>query len=147
MKGLGRPPKWVDRLLSKGPSGQRESPTGSNTTHGNSPTPRPAVPTGDQEEVEADSAHTCRRDCNPESRSNHSDQSVAEKDDDRSIGDEVEAACDSENGEDNLGPGQGDGQEENGEDSGETGHGETRGNFTPGPDNSPAIGSTLTSYQ
>ena len=135
-KGLGRPLKWVDRLLSKGPSGrhtQRESPTDSNTTHANSPTPRPAVPTGDQEEVEADSVHTCRRDCNSESRSDHSDQSVAAKDDDLSIRDEVEAACDSENGEDNLGPGQGDGQEENCEDSGET-----RGNFTPGPDNSPA---------
>ena len=54
-----------------------------------------------------------------------------------SIADEEEAAWDSDGGEDNLCPDKGDGQAETVEDSGETGHGKTRGNFTPSPDNSP----------
>ena len=104
------------------------------------------MPTGDQETAEADSAH--RRDSDPESTSDHSDQSATAEDEHPSspgnaaegdflrIADEEEAACESERGEDNLGPYQGDGQAETVEDLGETRHGKTRGNFTPSPGNS-----------
>jgi hypothetical protein len=65
-------------LLSKGRHTQRESPTDSDTTHTDSPNPRPAVPTGDQETAEADSAHS--PDNYPESTSDHSDQSATAED-------------------------------------------------------------------
>jgi hypothetical protein len=63
-------------LLSKGRHTQRESPTDSDTTHTDSPNPRPAVPT--QETAEADSAHS--PDNYPESTSDHSDQSATAED-------------------------------------------------------------------